>query len=76
MFWQHFLGNKKPTFLPCNPEQVYATILEFSENNDLFQNRQTYSRRFLEISRNFLDMVSVRRKSSSVKASKDGRHQL
>ena len=60
MFQQHYLGNKKPTFLACNPEQVYATILEFSKNNDLFQNRQTYSRRILEISRNFLDMVSVR----------------
>ena len=50
----------KPTFLACNLEQVYATILEFSKNNDLFQNRQTYSRRIREISRNFYDTVSVR----------------
>ena len=55
MFYQHYLGNNKPTFFACNPEQVYAAILEFSKNNDLFQN----SRRILEISRNFLDMVSV-----------------
>ena len=43
MFQQHYLGNKKPTFLACHPEQFYATILEFSKNNDHFQNRQTYS---------------------------------
>ena len=60
MFQQHYLGNKKPTFLACNPEQVYATMSEFSKNNDHFQNRQTYSRRILEISQNFLDMISVR----------------
>ena len=60
MFYYHYLGNKKPTFLACNPEQVYATILEFAKNNDLLQNRQTYSRRILKIPRNFLDMVSVR----------------
>ena len=60
MFLQHNLGNKKPTFLACNAEQVYAATLEFSKNNDLFQNRQTYSRQILEISQNFLDMVSVR----------------
>ena len=38
MFYQHYLGNNKPTFLACNPEQVYAAILEFSKNNDLFSN--------------------------------------
>ena len=32
MFYQHYLGNNKPTFLACNPEQVYAAILEFSKN--------------------------------------------
>ena len=29
MFYQHCLGNNKPTFLACNSEQVYAAILEF-----------------------------------------------
>ena len=28
---QNYLGNKKPTFLACSLEQVYAAILEFSE---------------------------------------------
>ena len=51
---------RKPTFLACNPEQVYAVILESSKNSDVLQNRQTYSRRILEISRIFLDMLSVR----------------
>ena len=37
MFSQYYLGNKKPTFLARNPEQVYAVILEFSKNNDLFR---------------------------------------
>ena len=37
MFQQYYLGNKKPTFLARNPEQVYAVILEFSKNNDLFR---------------------------------------
>ena len=50
MFYQHYLGNKKPTFLARNPEQVYAAILEPSKNNELFQNRQVYPRRILEIS--------------------------
>ena len=50
----------KPTFLACKLEQVYATILGFSKNNDLFQNRETYTHRIREISRNFYDMVSVR----------------
>ena len=79
MFQQHYLGNKKPTFLACNPEQVYVAILESSKNNDLFQNRQTCSRQILEISRNFLDMVSVRPaylRKSDVKTNKDGRHVL
>ena len=60
MFYYHYLGNKKPTFLACNSEQVYAAVLESSKNNDHFQNRQIYSQPILEISRNFLDMVSVR----------------
>ena len=60
MFKQHYLGNNKPTFLACNTEQVHAAILESSKINDLLQNRQIYSRRIFETSRNFLDMVSVR----------------
>ena len=60
MFKQHYLGNNKPTFLACNTEQVHAAILESSNINDLLQNRQIYSRRIFETSRNFLDMVSVR----------------
>ena len=39
MFQQHYLENKKPNFLACNPEQVYAAISESSRNNDLCQNR-------------------------------------
>ena len=59
--YKHVLvANKKRTLLTCNPEQVYDAILEFSKNNDLFQNCQTYSHQILEISRNILDMVSVR----------------
>ena len=59
--YKHVLvANKTPTLLTCNPEQVYDAILEFSKNNDLFQNCQTYSHQILEISRNILDMVSVR----------------
>ena len=67
MFEQYCLRNKKTTFLasgkgkiPSKPEQVYAAILGSSENNDLFQNRQSYSHRILEIPRNLLAMVSVR----------------
>ena len=60
MFKQHYLGNNKPTFLACNTEQVHAAILESSNINDLLQNRQIYSRRIFETSRNFLEMVSVR----------------
>ena len=36
---QHYLGNKKPTFLACNTEQIQAAILESSKINDIFQNR-------------------------------------
>ena len=43
LFWQHYLGNKKPTFLACYSEHVYANILESSKNNNLFQNCQIYS---------------------------------
>ena len=46
MFYQHYLRNNKATFIACNPEQVYAAILEFSKNKD----HSTYSRRILEIS--------------------------
>ena len=60
MFQQYYLGNSKPAFLASNLEQVYAAILESSKNSDLFQNRQTCSARFPEISQNFFDMVSVR----------------
>ena len=31
MFWQYCLGNKKPTFLACNTEQVYAAILDLQK---------------------------------------------
>ena len=37
MSWQHYLENKKPTFLACTSEQVYAAILESSKNKDLFR---------------------------------------
>ena len=57
---QHYLENKKPTLLAFNAELVYAAIFEFSKYNDPFQNRQTYACQILEISKNFLDMVSVR----------------
>ena len=60
MFSQHYLGNKKPTFLACNSEHVYAAILKSSKNDDLFQKRQFYSRQTLEIFQNFQNMVSVR----------------
>ena len=62
ILWNYLVlfGNKKPTFLACNTQQVYAAILESSEINDLFQNRQIYSRRIFEIFQNFFDMVSVK----------------
>ena len=37
MFWQHYLENKKPTFLACIPEQVYAANSESSKNNAFFK---------------------------------------
>ena len=40
MFQQHYSGNKKPTFLACNTELIYASILKSSKINGLFQNRQ------------------------------------
>ena len=67
MFQQHYLGNKKPTFLACNNEQIYAAILESSKIKDLLQNRNMYSRGIFETSRNFLDMVSVRLQMQCVK---------
>ena len=42
MFWEHYLGNKEPTSLACNPVQVFATILESPKNNNLFQNHQIF----------------------------------
>ena len=60
MFQRHYFGNKKQNFPACNTEQVPAAISESSKINDLFQNRQIYSCRIFETSRNFLDMVSVR----------------
>ena len=69
----HYLGNKKSTFLACNTEDVYAAILEFTKNNDLFQNRQTYSRRnFPKFSRHGFCKNAYKK----VKTSKDGRHLL
>ena len=56
VFWKYVFF----AFLACNTEQVRAAILESSKVNDLFQNRQIYSRRIIETSRDFLDMVSVR----------------
>ena len=50
MFWHHYLGNKEPPFLTCNPEQIYAAMLESLKNNDIFKNRQSYSRGILEFS--------------------------
>ena len=50
ILWQHYLENKKPTFLACIPKQIYAAILESSKNNDLFQNHQNYFRCILKIS--------------------------
>ena len=45
---QHYLENKKPTFLECIPKQIYAAIFESSRKK--FQSRQMYSCRILEIS--------------------------
>ena len=42
MFWEHYLANKEPTSLACNPVQVFATILESPKNNNLFQNHQIF----------------------------------
>ena len=49
--------SQETNFLACNTEQVHAAILESSKINDLLQNRQIYSRRIFETSRNFLDMA-------------------
>ena len=57
------LFRKWPTFFAYNTKQVNAVILESSQINDLFQNRQIYSRRIFQTSWNFLDMVSVRLKN-------------
>ena len=37
MSQQHYLGNKKPTFLACNPEQVYAVIWNFQKITIFFR---------------------------------------
>ena len=85
MLYQHYLGNNKSTFLAYNPELVYAATLEFEKNNDLFQNHKTYSRQILEISLNFLHMVSAwlqvmgkgrQEDRTTKKTSKNGRHLL
>ena len=51
MFWHHYLGNKEPPYLTCNPKQIYAAMLESLKNNDIFKNRQSYSRGILEFSK-------------------------
>ena len=56
VFWKYVFV----AFLACNTKRVRAVILESSRVYDLFQNRQIYSRRISETSRDFLDMVSVR----------------
>ena len=56
VFWKYVFV----ALLACDTEQVRPAILESSKVNDLFQNRQIYSRRIIETSRDFLDMVSVR----------------
>ena len=74
IFWRHDLENKKPTFLACIAEQVYAAILESSKNNNLFQNHQIESHRIVEISLTlFLYDCNCQIKS---KTSNDGRHLL
>ena len=60
MFYKPYLGKKKPAFFAYYPEQDHPAIFKSSKNNDLFQNRQTYSHRILEIYWDFHDMVSVR----------------
>ena len=53
MSWQHYLGNKKPTFLACNTVSVDAAISESSKINDLFRTAKstpTRSLKFPEIS--------------------------
>ena len=47
MFYQHYLGNKKPTFLACNPEQVYAAILEFQKITIFFRTAKSTLTKFL-----------------------------
>ena len=56
MFYQHYLGNNKPTFLVCNPAQVYAAILEFSRS---FRSFSEPLKLLSPDSSNFLRMVSV-----------------
>ena len=53
MFYQHYLGNKKPSFLACYSEQVYTNIFESSKNNDFFRTDKSAlagSLKFSEIS--------------------------
>lgn len=40
IFWKYYLENKKTIFPTGIPVHVYAAILEFSRNDDLFPNRQ------------------------------------
>ena len=61
------MENKKTTFLACIAKQVYAAILESSENCDIFHNRQTYICKILEIS-----LAWFRSDKKEAKISRDG----
>ena len=37
MFEQHYLGNKKPTFLACNTEEVHVAILNLQKLTIFFR---------------------------------------
>ena len=74
IFWQHYLENKKPTFLACISKQVYAAILESSKNNNLFQKHEAYSYQILEVS--LARLLYDCKCEKEAKTSKDGRHLL
>ena len=48
IFQQHYLGNKKLTFLACNNNQVYAAILEFPKIMIFFRTAKPTLARFLK----------------------------
>ena len=48
IFQQHYLGNKKSTFLACNTNQVYAAILEFPKIMIFFRTAKPTLARFLK----------------------------